>query len=296
MPTYHILYNPLAGNGTGLKHSEKLRDILGNDVFMHDITSIANVADFISEIPSDEKIVVSGGDGTVSRFVNAIYGKGFSHEFFYHASGSGNDFARDINLADGELTSLNQYMKRLPSATIKGVDYKFINGIGYGIDGYCCEEGEKQREKSNKPINYTLIAIKGLLFFFKKRKATVTVDGVTKSYKNVWLAPTMHGRYYGGGMMPCPAQIRNNDDSSVSVGVFHCPSKLAILCIFPSIFSGKHTKFKKIVEIVKGHEITVSFDRPTALQIDGETVTNVLSYTVKSNNILNKEKEEEALI
>ena len=31
-----------------------------------------------------------------------------------------------------------------------------------------------------------------------------------------------------------------------------------------------------------GHEITVEFDRPCALQIDGETVLGVTSYTVKS--------------
>ncbi len=290
MPTYHILYNPKAGNETGLKNSKKLKETLsGNDVFLHDITAMGNASAFVSEIPADEKIIVSGGDGTLSRFINDIYGKNFAHEFYYHASGSGNDFARDITLTEGELTPISEYMKNLPSATIKGVNYKFINGIGYGIDGYCCEEGEILREKGKK-INYTIIAIKGLLFFFKRRKATVTVDGVTKSYKNVWMVPTMHGRFYGGGMMPCPHQLRNNEDGSVSVGVFHCPSKLAILYIFPSIFSGKHTKYKSVVEIFKGHEITVSFDRPTALQVDGETVTNVLSYTVKSEKALLDEK------
>ncbi len=35
-------------------------------------------------------------------------------------------------------------------------------------------------------------------------------------------------------------------------------------------------------DIRTGHEITVEFDRPTALQIDGETITNVTTYTVKA--------------
>ena len=54
----------------------------------------------------------------------------------------------------------------------------FINGIGYGIEGYCCEEGDKIRATSDKPVNYTAIAIKGLLYKFKPRNATVTVDDV----------------------------------------------------------------------------------------------------------------------
>ena len=41
---------------------------------------------------------------------------------------------------------------------------------------------------------------------------------------------------------------------------------------------------------IKGHEVTVEFDRPTALQIDGETVLDVTSYTVKTGKLA-KEKE-----
>jgi hypothetical protein len=33
---------------------------------------------------------------------------------------------------------------------------------------------------------------------------------------------------------------------------------------------------------MKGHEISVTFDSPTTLQIDGETILNVLSYTAKA--------------
>ena len=50
---------------------------------------------------------------------------------------------------------------------------------------------------------------------------------------------------------------------------------------FPSIFKGEHVN-KKMVDIIVGKEINVKFDRPVALQIDGETVLNVSEYTVRS--------------
>ena len=75
--------------------------------------------------------------------------------------------------------------------TVNGKQYRFLNGIGYGIDGYCCQVGDEQREKSTKPVNYTAIAIKGLLFHYKPTNAVVTVDGETHNYRKVWLAPTM---------------------------------------------------------------------------------------------------------
>ena len=127
-----------------------------------------------------------------------------------------------------------------------------------------------------------MIAIKGLLFHFKPRSAVITVDGVSTEYKKVWIAPTMFGRHYGGGMMPTPAQDRFSEDGKVSLMVFHDSSKLKTLSIFPSIFKGKHILKTKYVTVFEGKEVNVKFDRPTALQIDGETLLGITEYTVKA--------------
>jgi len=41
-------------------------------------------------------------------------------------------------------------------------------------------------------------------------------------------------------------------------------------------------KNKNMVAIHTGHEIAVEFDRPTPLQIDGETILGVTGYTARS--------------
>ena len=150
--------------------------------------------------------------------------------------------------------------------------------MGFGIDGYCCEIGDKLKKKSTKPVNYTAIAIKGLLFYFEPKNATVVVDGKEYFYKKVWVAPTMKGRFYGGGMMPTPFQNRCAQDGSLSVMIFHGKGRLSTLMAFPSIFKGKHIKHKSMVKIHTGHEISVKFDKPCAVQIDGETILGVSEY------------------
>ncbi len=177
---------------------------------------------------------------------------------------------------------IEKYIKDLPFVTVNGKRSRFLNGIGYGIDGYCCEVGDKQRETSDKPVNYTSIAISGLLFHYKPTNAVVTVDGERREFKKVWLAPTMHGRFYGGGMIPTPGQDRLGGDRTATVMVMYGTGKLKTLIVFPSIFKGEHVKHTDMVAVLTGHEITVEFDRPTALQIDGETVLGVTSYTVES--------------
>ena len=237
-------------------------------------------AEFIKTLNEDDEVVICGGDGTLNYFINNVDCDNIKQNVYIYPTGTGNDFLVDLGKSDTkEPVLINDYIKNLPTVTIDGKTSKFINGIGYGIDGYCCEVADKQRAKSNKPVNYSSIAIKGLLFHYKKRIATITIDGETYTYKNVWLAPTMKGRYYGGGMNIAPSQDRLNSED-LSVVIYKTRSKIRALMIFPSIFKGEHIKKKKVVNILHGKDIEVSFNIPCALQIDGETVLNVKSYKV----------------
>ena len=289
---HYILYNALSGNKQGKEYS---RLLLGNhapeDAKMVDITSIGSYADFWVGVDlENDTVILSGGDGTLNRFINDNAELQLPKNLFYFAAGSGNDFKKDVADGDSAPIPLHKYIQDLPTVTVNGKTSYFINGIGYGIDGYCCEVGDIQKQKSDKPVNYTAIAIKGLLFHFKPTNAKVTVDGVTKEYKKVWIAPTMNGRYYGGGMFVTPDQDRFDPEGKVSFATLHNSGALKTLMIFPSIFQGKHVAHTKQFEVRTGHEITVEFDRPTALQIDGETVLGVTSYTVRSGKLAQKKE------
>lgn len=92
-----------------------------------------------------------------------------------------------------------------------------------------------------------------LLFHYKPTSAVVTVDGKTHTHHHVWLAPTMNGRYYGGGMTPTPAQRRLNPDGTISTMVMYGKGKLKPLTVFPSIFKGAHIRHNEMVEVLTGH-------------------------------------------
>ena len=285
---YCILYNPLSANKQGAQLAEKVKEIVDSVEYI-DITSIEDPAEFFRSHPEDD-ILLCGGDGTLNRFINAIDGIEFDNNIYYYPCGSGNDFARDVNPADIEngIISLNKYIKDLPSCEINGKTYKFINGIGYGVDGYCCEVGDKLRAANAKKIDYTSIAIKGMLFHYKPTDAKVTVDGKEYNFKKVWIAPTMNGKFYGGGIMPTPNQDRLNEERALSVMIFHGTSRLSTLMIFPTIFKGEHLKKEKNIAILSGKEITVEFSSPRPLQVDGETILGVEKYTAKSSKVLAK--------
>ena len=243
----YVLFNGLSNN----KQGELTADALISKIGEHKKISVLDVfvPSFLDGLDESDVIYLVGGDG------------------------------KD-DLKDG-MVDLKKYIVNLPTVYVNGMEKKFINGIGYGLDGVCCELGDIQRAKSDKPVNYTSIALKLCLYAYKPRNATVVVDGKEYKFKKIWIAPTMKGRYYGGGMKVAPRQDRFSADGKVTFVAVSGGSRLTILTSFPKIFSGEHEQ-KSIVKILEGKEVTVRFDKPCALQIDGETVLNVSKYTVKA--------------
>lgn len=281
----YALYNPFAGNQTCEEQSKKLREFYSPDELEFRSMADINYSKFFPSLNVDDKVIICGGDGTLNRFVNDTRDIAITNDILYYAAGSGNDFLRDLGKEKGTVPfKINQYIENLPSVTVNGRETLFINAVGFGIDGYCCEVGDEMRKKSNgKPVNYTSIAIKGLLYAFRPTDATVVIDGKEKRYKKVWIAPTMHGRFYGGGMIAAPDQRRDAPDGKFSVVIWHGSNKLKTLMVFPSIFKGEHVKHSECIDIVRADEVTVKFDKPCALQIDGETILNVTEYSARSS-------------
>ncbi len=279
----YILYNPLADNFKGEEHLKAVTEELAErfpDLIAKDIVKMDTDA-FIKELAEEDNVIITGGDGTINHFVNIVYGKGCKANFYYKYGGTGNDFARDIDPElKGELIPLNQYVQHLPLVTINGkIQLRFVNGIGFGVDGMAALVGEQKKAEGAKKINYTTISINLLLFHYKCPSGTITVDGESRSYKKIWLASAMQGRYYGGGMIAAPDQDRLS--GKVTSCVWHDVGKIRALMNFPSIFKGTHVNKKKLVDMREGKVIEVHFNSPMALQVDGEVFKDVTDYKVE---------------
>ena len=101
--TYHVLYNPHAGNGRGQTAARALTGVLPDDTLRNDMVRLP-----------------------------------LTRDLYYFATGSGNDFFTDIGHQKGDAPCLlNPYLTDLPTVEVNGQTHRFLNGVGYGIDGYC---------------------------------------------------------------------------------------------------------------------------------------------------------------
>lgn len=263
-----LLYNPLSRNGKNDHFIEKIKKELkkqGNPVVVYSLLTIDDPQAFISNCEVDDRIIIVGGDGTINRLANRIYGLDIKQSIFIYQAGTGNDFVRSLKVKQ-KLVPIKTYIENLPYVEYEGQKQYFLNGAGAGLDGYTGYLVNNSRFKKNK-LNYFRHAFEAFAKF-KPIGAHITIDGKTWYEKKVWFASVMHASYFGGGMKIAPQAKR--DQAELDLVVVKKIPKWLLILIFPTIYLGLHTMFKRYVKIIKGTDITISFDTPTYLQIDGD--------------------------
>ena len=179
--SHYILFNPLAGHGDCDEKLTKLKSFLDGECVECDMTKLDGITDLVAKLERDDDIIISGGDGTLNRFINAVDCDAIENDVWYYGSGSGNDFLHDIGGKIGDAPiKINEYLKNLPEVEIKDDKKRCLNGVGLGVDGAVCRGIEEFKAKTNKKkANYTNISLDQLLCKYKRPTGRVTVDGVT---------------------------------------------------------------------------------------------------------------------
>lgn len=285
-----ILYNPLAGGGSAAEKSEKLASLLpGYEINYRDITKLRDYGAFFRSLDKQDIVIICGGDGTLNRFVNRTASLRIENPIYVYAAGNANDFVQDLEKSrQASHCCVNDYLKYLPVVTVKGRDYRFINGVSCGTEGVINSLKLLLSPMGEHSLAQHIAEVFKFLFSYRPCSAVVSVDGIKHLYSRVWMAPTVNGRYVNGGLSPVPEQDRFSENGSVSVLILHNCGRLRTMLSSPSIFRGDTEKMRGMVDVLTGHDVSVRFDRPAELQIDGESINGINGYRVRSAAMIKK--------
>lgn len=267
-----ILYNPISRNGANTKVVEKLLKKMKRKHETTEVVSVFDIDDvdkFIDSLKPDTKVILVGGDGTLNHIANEIKDRKNLPEIYLYKAGTGNDFRRSIKKR-GKIIRIDQYLKNLPTVKYNDTERVVLNGAGLGIDGVVCHLVNVTRANKSKSNFF-----KNALRAFKEYEVqdiTVTIDGVTRKYTNVWFATVMNDKYFGGGMKIAPTASRLADD--MVVVIVHNISKAKLKSIFPFVYLGWHQRIKG-VEIMRGNNVVIETQGDSYLQIDGDVVLGI---------------------
>lgn len=270
-----ILYNPLSKNSKSNIQTNKLvRYYKKNKIpfRLKSIIKIKDIEDYLAKKKEIDNIILLGGDGTINRFVNDTFDFDIRQDIYLKRNGSGNDYLRTLKDQDIE----EQYIMK--ASTDSGLITHFMNGAGMGIDGYVgylINQSPRQGK-----LRYFFNTLKALIKYIPE-PLDVEIDGEKHHFKKAYLVTMNNGKYFGGGMKVSPKANINTEE--LDVIVVHTISKLFILPIFLTIYSGRHVNFKKYVFHRKGKLIKAKFTTPQIGQTDGENFYDATTLEAKSS-------------
>jgi YegS/Rv2252/BmrU family lipid kinase len=272
-----VVFNPNAQSG---RSERKLSDI--RDAFeAHSVEAEfvftrgqGHAASLVADASLDEfeAVVAVGGDGTVFEVLNGLlaHDKNRRIPLGLIPMGTGNAFAREFDLFP---SCWREAISQIAAGRVRKVDigrvktgdelFYFINilGIGFAVDAGLTARNLKFVGNAA----YTLGSL-WQVFKLHSYPLVMELDGERFEQDNV-LVEVSNSRYTGTSFLIAPgARI---DDGLLDVTVLKKLSKIRLLRIFPTIYSGRHVGFEE-VETIKARHIRLDAPAGKLMTVDGE--------------------------
>jgi YegS/Rv2252/BmrU family lipid kinase len=283
-PFWHIIANPISGNGKVERHwpeIERLLQELGFSYSVHFTERRGHAVQLVEEavLKGRRHLLGIGGDGTNHEIANGILSQKFvaPAEISYALlpAGTGKDWARQYDIPADPRRRLERLLEMKTVQQDAGmVRYFrdgqpqkrfFINVAGMAYDGFIGKKLLKNRITNR--LHYLFLVAK-YLFEYKLSKARIFFDNQEVEdffYTiNVGLC-----RYSGGGMQLVPQAVP--DDGLFALTFARRLPKWEVLLQTPRFYNGTLLSHPK-VEGFQAKSIRVEHigDTPTLLEADGE--------------------------
>jgi len=274
-----FLVNPASGGGRGRKSAQLLTDYMDQqklDYQLFTTTAPREEAQLLKKIlaekSTEDRLIIIGGDGTLSITINQLAADA---AFAYIPAGSGNDFARSLQLPTDPIEGLKKiligqsqdfYVISYRSKYLTGLA---LNNIGIGLDAAIVKATNSSHLKPllNRlhlgQLSYLVAAMKVL---FVKKGFGVNVAGI--NFENAFLFDITKHPYFGGGLRLAPTAT-NLSRTLELIEIDRIPTRQ-----FPSlirkILAGSHLTDQR-VQYLKAENFQLKLASQQPVQIDGES-------------------------
>lgn len=222
-----------------------------------------------------DRIVAMGGDGTLSSVVNGIAPRFGDIEVGLIPVGTGNDFARMLNLS---ADALDVACQRAIQGTAHGVDVLkmtlndqparyCINVANGGFSGRIAANIKAEDKKKWGPMAYWISSISNLISMDSYEVALSSDDQPEKVVKKVICVAVANGRFVGGGFPIAP--LAKVDDGFIDITVIPELPMVELMVSGLQHFSGGKAHNTRI-QSYKAKKVRISAKPDLPFSIDGE--------------------------
>ena len=200
-----LVYNPKSGNANTILSNFDLitRKLLEKGITLT-LYSIGWDYDLFTEILKNEKydiLILSGGDGTLSRCLSELYSKNIEFpEVAIFPTGTSNDFAKALNIGE----NIENWIEKITEKTAKYVDFGLINNKTVFLSSYAgglftqiSYNTDKTLKKTFGKVAYYINGV-GELTNIKAFDLNIVLDGNEKVKEKAILFVILNGKGVAG--------------------------------------------------------------------------------------------------
>jgi len=211
------------------------------------------------------RVIVAGGDGTISEVVNALAGT--EVEMGIVAIGTGNDVARTLNLPYNDVAraahiAVTGRVRRIDLGRERGRFFVSSVALGFASDVV---------EQSNRPSWLRgsatfFVAVHRALRQLKTIRVVLELDGIARELDCVSVL-VQNTAYTGGGLRIVPGA--SMDDGLLDVAVIGPIGKLSLVANFPRLYRGTHSNHPQFA-LSRARKVRVETEAPVPKMLDGD--------------------------
>jgi diacylglycerol kinase (ATP) len=231
-----------------------------------------------------DAVVIFGGDGTIHRHLPALVR--LQLPVLVVPSGSGNDFARALNLRSvrGSLRAWREFesgklhpraidLGVIRPAALPEVTHYFCCVAGCGLDSAAARRANQMPRWLRAHGGYALALFPGLLKLpaYPMRITSWNDRGAQHDAKPrlTLLAAFANAQFYGDGM--CIAPQADMADGLLDICRISTMNPFELFCMFPTVYFGRHLLSPR-VNYSKAKRARVETETPLEIYADGEFV------------------------
>ena len=254
--------NPAARGGAGRRAFERLlprvRETLG-DVEIESTRGPRDAERIAREgvRAGIERVVVAGGDGTMSEVASGLLeaGLGQHAELGILPLGTGGDWVRSLGIphdleaaleriAQGRTARVDAGRVRYRGRSGKEARTWFVNVTSFGISGLTTELVNRAPKFLGGRLSFLVGALRSIVAY-RPVPVELRLDGETLHEGPLVLGAAANGRYFGGGM--CVAPDARPQDGELDVVAIPGFSKARLLVELPGLYRGTHVGVEGVV-------------------------------------------------
>lgn len=283
-----VLVNPKAGRGRALRRLSDFEDLairhgLAFEIWKTEYSGHAQILAAKAVEQGIDRLVVIGGDGTISDVADRLAGRDISLGII--PGGTGNDVARSIGITSDGISQA--FKKILTGDTIKvDIGYEhfskrsFASFAGCGFPAIVAARANKMKVLKSRFVFF--VSLYAVVRQMEDFPVTIDIDGDRREIICTSIM-VQNTPYTGGGLKVAPGAVL--DDGLLDVIIVGKIGTIELMKNFPKLYSGKHLSHPAF-QVVQGRRIKIDLPDKQMVSFDGETdFTDKLDIEINSKAV-----------